>query len=364
MAEYSVPTHEDLIDEVGTHFEDAISGSTPRLRATDEYAFSHAQAGLVKGLYGHQQEIAKQIFGSTANEANFWRHAADDGIYRKAATYSEQTYRFVGVNGTVIPADTEVERADGLTYFTQAEVTIASGIADVTIQASEPGEAYNNANNQQLTLTAPITGATDVGTVQATLSEGTDAETHAEGLERWLQHIRNPPSGGGPGDYVRWTRLYPGVTRAWEFPLLEGSNSVSVAFVSDDDDGTVNLPDLTLRNAVATFLKNGDTTISDEFVGIPITVTLYIITLVSQTINLVFSELTPNTADVRDAIAESVADLLYREGGPGKTIPLSRLDAAISSAAGEISHVLTTPAADIVSTTLQVPIIGTVTVTP
>lgn len=361
MADFSVPTHEELIDDVATHFETEISGSTPRLRATDEYAIAHAQAGLVKGLYGHQQHLGRQIFASTAEEINFWRIAAQDGVFRKPATKSIQRYQFTGTDGGVIEIGKELERADGLLFVVTTEGLISGSVAEVTIEGAEEGASYNNEVGQQLTLTEPIDDVQDVGTVVSITTTGTDQETKdGGGLERYLQHIRSQPAGGGPGDYIRWALLLPGATRAWEFPLLEGPNSVSVAFTRDAESPIT--PDLTERNAMATFLKTG-APISDEGY-VPITVTLYVIELSTQTINIVFSALTPNTLEVRNAISEAVADLLYREGGPGKTIPRSRLDAAISSAVGEQSHVLTTPAGDIVSTTTQVPVIGTVTVTP
>lgn len=350
MADFDVPTHEELIDDVASHFETEISGSSPRLRATDEYAIAHAQAGLVKGLYGHQTHIAKQIHASTANESNFWRHAADDGIFRKAATKSVQTYRFTGVNTTVIPEGTIVERSDGVEYATTAEGTIASGIADVEIEAVEPGALANNEDGQQLTLTESIVDIQDIGTVQATITSGTDQETHAEGLERYLQHIRTPPSGGGPGDYERWVLEIAGVTRAWQFGNLEGPNTVSIAFVRDNEDPIT--PDSTERTAAVDYIDENYT---------PITVTLYAIELAEQEIDITFSALSPNTAGVLAAISEAVTDLFHREGGPDKTVYLDDIKSAIRGA-GVVSYTLTSPSADVVSTTTQVPVVGTVSV--
>ncbi len=346
----SIPTQAELIHDVASYFETDIAGSTPRLPACMEYALSRAQAGQTKGLYDHLSYILRQVFPDRADAVNFWHWASIWGIFQKAAVAWAGTYQFAGTNGTIIPALTQLGRADGPLYTTAAQVTITGGVALATLNASAVGALSNNANGQQLSLTTPILGVTGIGTVQSTTITGSDIETREDGLLRLLLRIRTPPSGGGPGDYVRWALEVAGNTRAWEFPLIDGPNTVAVAFTRDLESPIV--PDSTERAAGLAHIAT----------KAPITVGLSVLTLATTTIDIVLSSLTPNTLAIRNAIAASVADLLYREGGPGKTISLSRLREAISAAAGENSHVLTTPSADLVFTNLQVPIMGTVTV--
>lgn len=349
---FNVPTLRAIIDQIATYFEGAIDGSQPRLRGELEYILTRATADQFKDLYGFLEYLGRQLFPDSADEIYFWRWAAIWGIERKAAVAWQGVYRFTGTDTTVIPAGTQIARADGETYTTDAEATIGSvtaGLVDVAVTAENVGSDPTNADSQILELTSPIAGVDSEGAVQSTTLTGTDLETRDEGLERLLARIRTPPSGGGPGDYIRWTLENSGVTRAWEFANLEAPNSVSVAFVRDNESPIV--PDAGERAAVLTYLES----------VAPITVGLYIITLTEQSIDLTFSALNPNTAAVLTAIEDSVNDLFVREGGPGVTIPLSRIEEAVSAAAGEISHVMTAPSADVVSTTTQVPIVGTVT---
>jgi uncharacterized phage protein gp47/JayE len=177
-------------------------------------------------------------------------------------------------------------------------------------------------------------------------------ETVADGLTRYLQDVRNPTSdGGGTGDYVRWAREVAGVTRAWETSAEAGE--VEVAFVRDNDgSGSAILPDSGERAAVLAYVQE----------QAPITVVVSVATLTANTVNFTLSVL-PNTVAVQDAVEAELADFFTREAEPGGTLDLSRINEAISSAAGETSHVLASPAADVTSTSTQMPILGTVTFT-
>lgn len=346
------PTLAQIIARIKADFR-SVLGVDP-LRRSVEYALLRALAGQSKGQYGYIRYIFDQCFPDTADEAYFWRWAAIWGIYQQAATAWTGTYEFGGTNGTIIPAGTVLTRSDGLEYTVDADVTIASSVATAALTASETGTDSNNDVGQVLTLASPIVGVTNDGEVLSTTVDGTDVETQADGLTRLLLRIQNgeSPRGGREGDYVAWAREVAGVTRAWEFPLLAGPNSVSVAFVRDNDgSGSAIIPDAGERTAVETYVQS----------QAPITVEVHVIELSAVTVNLVFSALSPNTLAVENAIIDSVTDFLLREAEPGATISLSRLEEAISSATGETSHVLTTPAADIVLANDEIAILGTVT---
>jgi uncharacterized phage protein gp47/JayE len=151
---------------------------------------------------------------------------------------------------------------------------------------------------------------------------------------------------------VRWCLEVGGVTRAWEYPLLAGPNSVSVAFVRDaDGSGAAIIPSAGERTAVQTYLDTVR----------PVTVAVDVIPIVSAPLNITLTALSPDTSEVRAAITESVQDWMEREAEPGGTLRISQLREAISTAAGEIDHTLTAPAADVTHTYDQMPILGTIT---
>ena len=71
--------------------------------------------------------------------------------------------------------------------------------------------------------------------------------------------------------------------------------------------------------------------------------------------------ITPDTADLRDAVEASVSDYLQRTAEPGGTILLSGLLTAIGNTAGLDDFSLTSPAADVTHTTGQIAVPGTAT---
>lgn len=342
---YNVPEFRTIRDRVLVDLGGVADGTAPRRSVENVLAFVLARCS--KGLYGFLAWALKQVFPDTAEELYFWRWAAKFGITQKPAVPWEGTYTFTGVAATVVPDNTEVQRSDGQLYITDGPTTIGG---DPAVLIAQEASADSNCDaGQTLSLTSPVANVDTDGTVVGTTTIGADVETKDEGLDRLLARLANPPRGGGPGDYKRWAKEVPGVTRAWEFRLLEGPNSVSVAFARDGDVSPV--PDSGARAAVLAYLV----------ARAPITSTVYVITLVAAPLDLTFTALDPNTAGVGTAISESVAALLLREGAPGTTLPLSHVDEAVSDATGEISHTMSVPSAAMVYLTNQLPVIGTVT---
>ena len=348
------PTRAEILEQIKADMRIEL-GSDP-LRRSVEYALARAEMGQSKNQYGFLKKIFRQCFPDTADSDSFWRWARIYGIDQKAPTPWQGTVTFTGVDTTVIPALTQIVRSDGATYETDAEHEIGEDVSgEVTIActaiADDYGTEANNDDGQPLSIVTPILDVDNACTVVETTNAGEDIEDAEDGLVRLLAHLRTPPSGGGPGDYVRWALEVAGVTRAWEFANLEAPNSVSVAFVRDDDGtGAAIIPDADERAEVLAYLNT----------KAPITVDVRVITLTALTVDVEVSELDPDTAAVLNAIEVSLEDFFLREAAPGATLALSRFSAAISGATGELSHVLDVPAAAVVATTAQIPILGTV----
>lgn len=100
-----------------------------------------------------------------------------NGITRAAATPSSVSLDLTGTNTTVIPAGSLVSTASGLQYATDAEATIAAGVAVVGATAVVPG-ATVSLTGTITTIVNPIVGwATVNNPSDATV--GTDEETDA-----------------------------------------------------------------------------------------------------------------------------------------------------------------------------------------
>lgn len=348
---FSIPTFKQLLERVRADFGGFTDGTTPP--ESVEYVLANIQARLARGLYGFLSYILRQAFPDSAEDTYFWRWFAIFGLDQKQATRWEGTFTFTGSNGVLIPSGTEFQRADGSLYESDGDVVVSGGSATVVAFALESSLASNLEAAEPVSLSSPIPGVVPEGVVATVTQTGTDDEEADDALIRLLAHLRNPPSGGGPGDFVNWTLEVPGNTRAWEFPTIAGPNTVSVAFVRDDDGSGVDIiPDAGERAATLAYLET----------VVPVTVTPLVITLTPALTPVVLSSLTPNTPEVLEAVNESLADLFERQAAPGATLPLSQIREAISGAAGETDYVLTSPAADLVFDIDEMPIFDGATI--
>ena len=71
--------------------------------------------------------------------------------------------------------------------------------------------------------------------------------------------------------------------------------------------------------------------------------------------------LLPDTAAIRASVEAELKDLLARDAVPGGTLLISRIREAISIAAGEADHVLTSPTANIDHDAGELAVLGTIT---
>ncbi len=354
MPAFTPPTRSEILARIRAAVRLEL-GIDP-LRRSVEYALMRAQMGQSSDQYGYLSYIFRQLFPDTADEFYFWRWAGVYGVDQKAATAWTGTATATGTPGAVVPASRTFTRGDGATFtLTNGPVTLdggGEGALELEADAAYAGSDSNLEDGQTLQFASPVLNIDPSITITDTTHTGSDIEDAVDGLARLLQHLRTPPSGGGPGDYERWALEVAGVTRAWEYANLEGPNTVSVAFVRDDDGtGAAIIPDSGERAVVLAHLQE----------VAPITVTVYVIELSALAVDVTVSGLTPDTSAVRTAIETSLADFFSREPEPGTTIALSRLDSAISNADGEVSHTMTVPASAVTSTTAQMPILGAVT---
>ena len=162
--------------------------------------------------------------------------------------------------------------------------------------------------------------------------------------------MRQPPHGGAPHDYVQWALDVPGVTRVWVTQEM-GRGTVTVRFAVDD---AAHGPAPTAGEiaAVAAYIETVRPVTADVFVVAPVLAPV-----------AVTMALEPDTPATRAAVTASLQNLFIREGAPGVGIYLSHIREAISTAAGEVNHVLAAPVADIDAATGTMPTLGVVTFT-
>jgi uncharacterized phage protein gp47/JayE len=343
------PSLTSLIDQTRDDVDGRLPGADSRLRRSSLDVLARVLGGGMHGLYGYLDYIAAQISPETADSEHLRRHAKRWGIVPKAATPATGIAVATGEDDSTIPAGALLQRADGAEFIVQTAAVVGSGTANVAIAAVAAGAAGLADAGTRLTLVSPIAGVASVLTVAAPgLAGGADQEKDPELLSRLLARIQQTPQGGAKADYIDWTLEVAGVTRAWVFPNWNGAGSVGVTFMCDSrEDPVPTSGDLAAVEAHLEDLR-------------PVTAALTVFAPGQMAVPLTI-QMSPNTAANRAAVEAELVDFFRREASPGGPVFKSRLDEAISSAAGERDHLLTVPSANIYPPPGVLPVLGEIT---
>lgn len=358
---YDRPTLSTLVSRISSDIETRITGATSLLRRSVLKVFARVWAGAIHLVYGFLDYMADQLFAASA-DSEFLENIGDEfGLSKKSADKSSGITVATGGNGITISEGEELQADDGTLYNTTSDSTIATGTANLAIEAKEGGADGNQDAGTILSFTTPPTSVNNDTTVDSSgISGGTNEETDDSFRQRVLSRKRLPPHGGAEFDYTTWALEVSGVTRAWAFPLYQGVGTIALAFVRDDDLDLI--PNATQRQEVYDYIISHEDPGTGDDVGIPVTAEpgFSIIELAGLTVDFEIN-ISPNTSEVQAEVTEQLEDLILRDGGPGNTLYLSNIGEAISLAASETFHVLVSPVADITATSTQVHVLGTIT---
>jgi uncharacterized phage protein gp47/JayE len=349
------PTLTKLISRARSDIQTRLPGADANIRRTVEDILARMSGGMAHSLHGHLVWLSKQLMPDTAEAEFATRWASIYGLTRTAAVAAAGDLTITGVNTTVCPAGTEWETSDGVLYTQDEDATISGGSATASVTASEGGADGNQIVGTVLSLVSPVSGIdSDSVAIGTGITGGVDEEDDAALLVRTLLRIANPPKGGGPTDYEQWALEVAGVTRAWEYPNLDGLGTVGLYFVFDGND-----PITPTVGEVATMQAYLDT-------KAPITadVNVYAPTLqtVDFTIELDPGGLGADTAAIRASVQAELEDLILRTGTTdGMTLLLSQINEAISLATGEVDHTTAVPAANVTVPLGSLAAMGTIT---
>jgi len=302
-------------------------------------------------LYGQRLTISAQVddfFVDKCRVELVPAHAARWGLSQAAAQYAGgfASAPSGSASGTPIPAGTTL--GSGLYQVAVTGAANGAGTESIAIVATIAGVAANLAPGTVLALDSPIAGlAAQQLTIDADgLTGGSEQETQEQLRGRTVATIRRRSKGGGPGDYITWVQnLYPAAI-VRELPLWTGLGTCGVA---------VAFPGRTASSTEVTRIQ------AALAAAAPVTVSA--ITVVAATITPVALGLSvsPDNTSTRAAISSAFAAFLAAEPGIAGLLEMSRLDAALSSAAGEYAHRRTAPAGNIQAGAAELLVPGTIT---
>lgn len=338
-----MPWETPTLKDVRTLVRDAVRGSLPGAEAAVPNSvlrvLSDTQGALCHLTLQYIDWLSLQLLPDTAEtiwldrHGQIWLVNADGTVGRKQATLASGSVMATGLNGAIVPPNSQLSLgaggAAGAGYETTELAFIGNGPTSIPVRALTPGSAGNLDPDISTMAFAPALPGVDQPVTVVTMDGGTDIETDDELRARVLNRIRQPPMGGASNDYVQWALAVPGVTRAWCAPLEMGIGTVTVRFMMDDlrasNDGFPLPSDCT---AVAAYIDTvRPVAVKDFFVEAPI----------PQPINFDIANLTPDTPSIRAGIEQSIKDMLYVYAAPGQTIFAAWKSAAIMSAPGVVS---------------------------
>jgi uncharacterized phage protein gp47/JayE len=345
------------------------SGDYAILRSSPLGILAKAVTGLVQGLYGYLDWLARQAVPATATGEFLRAWAALVGIFPKDGGTASGTASFSGVPGSVLPDGTQLARsADGLAYVTTAIGTIdGSGLVTVPVTAAAAGATGNLVAGAQVVITSAVIGINATGNVAAPFTGGADAELEEDFRDRMLARYQAPPQGGSVEDYITWAKEVVGVTRAWVTPNGAGAGTVVVYTMLDDAQaGAGGFPQGS--DGVASAETRGVPATGDQLLVAnhiyplrPATALVYAVAPLAYPIPYIIADLAEDNAENRVAIAAALTGMMRRTASPGGTIYPSDSNGAIKGVPGVTRFTLIYPTAPLTAPAGQLPILASIT---
>lgn len=253
-----------VVDDVRTRMQTGAA----LLAHTAEAALAAAVAGVAHPLWRALDRASRVSLWATAIDTTYleiW--ASIFGVFRKDPTKATGTANattppgpgiaVTGTNDVVVPAGTRWQRSpDGFEYTTTADVTIVGGVGLLPFQAKESGALGNIAVNTPVFIIGSIPGLNSSAYISGgDVKNGIDREPLHQLQARFFDRLRYPPKGGGKGDYIRWAKEKPFVTRAWEYGKEPQLGYVTVRVVTDFEDQDTVMPDPSEREELRAYIQ-------------------------------------------------------------------------------------------------------------
>jgi uncharacterized phage protein gp47/JayE len=301
---------------------------------SDNYVRASSVSAVAEGIHQQSAWTARQIFPDSADFDELKKHAATRDVYPKSATVAGSTIAITGTAGRTLPVASQARHnASGTVVKTTAVVTLgADGTAVAPVTTTDTGAALNGLEGAA-TLTSPPLGVDSACTL-AVLKGGTDDEKQESLLARYLDVLRNPPSGGNLADYRRWALSVDGVSTVLVIPKRRGGNSIDVVITSAGGPSS-----LDIIAACQAYIDSVAPAGADVWVFTPAVLSVDLALRLAPAVGYVLAGL----QSAVESAAAGVIDPLV----PLETLYRIRLTAAISSLAGVVDFDLVTPAANV-----------------
>ncbi|OGO02360.1 MAG: hypothetical protein A2Y72_02205 [Chloroflexi bacterium RBG_13_53_26] len=188
-------------------------------------------------------------------------------------------------------------------------ITASATSAYATVDALELGLAGNQDSGVELTVQTPIAGIDNTATVSyGTLAGGSDSETDDNLRSRFLSRLQNPVAQFNAASIEAKAKEVAGVTRVFVQEITPAVGQVTIYFMRDND--TPAIPSgaevLDVYNKLLEILP-ANTDPLDMIVSAPVAVV----------VDFTFSDISPDTSSMKQAVENSLTQLFGEELGVG-----------------------------------------------
>lgn len=189
-------------------------------------------AGETAQAYIELDNVLRWGFADTTYGPYLELRCGERGVYRKAAVKAIGSVMLTGADGTVIPVGTELSTGGNApVYFvTTAAGTVSGGSVTVAAEAKTGGASGNVGPGAIKNVLGPLAGVVTV-TNTAPFNGGTDIETDADLLTRYIETVRRPATSGNANQYRQWALAIAGISDARVYEVWNGPGTVRVVLL-------------------------------------------------------------------------------------------------------------------------------------
>lgn len=314
-----------------------------------------AAAVQLEALWVQADFTLRQSLPQTATGTYLDDHAQVRGLVRGAASRAKGSVRFYLTSALAddltIPAGVTCAAASETAFVTTEAVTVAAGalFADAAAEAAEAGTGGNVPAGSVTWMPQPPTGVSRCAN-PAAFSGGAAEESDDDLRERVLESYRTLPNGANAAYYRARALAVDGVAAAAVLPKARGLGTVDVSVSAPGG-----LPSDALVAAVQSALDAEREICVDIAVSAPEAVTVDVAAALQPESGSAF-------ATVKSA-AEAALTAYFTGERLGEDVLRVRLADILYSVPGVRNYTLSAPAADLIVTAAQLPVLGSVILT-
>jgi len=283
------------------------------------YDLLYPVAEQVYLLQNKIKTLSTNTFALTATGEYLDRKTAEQGITRKAATYSSGIVRITGNRGEIVSKGSKVA-ADNILFSVDETMSVPeSGYVELTATCTTAGSIGNVKAGEINRFPVTLPGLTAVENI-TDFTGGYDAESDADLLERYLEKVSRPNVSGNKYHYIEWAKEVVGVGDVRVIPLWNGAGTVKVVIVDTDN-----------QPAEAELIEKVKTHIDENR---PIGADVTVVSATALTVNITVKLTTDETPDIQQKIEESIKSYLSIDALKRAYISYAKIGSLILSVSG------------------------------